>query len=101
MPSPTLLIFPSPRDDALKEYSNQQQSQVSDRTLKARFQKACELALAEGLDLEQIDEDQNPSFFTDRDIKIGLARRFIRDIKYWVKKYKCANGVVQQCNLDR
>lgn len=32
--------------------------------LKADFRKACEVAIAHGLDLEQVYEDQNPDFFT-------------------------------------
>jgi hypothetical protein len=41
--------------------------------LKAEFQKACDVALADGLDLEQIHKDQDPRFFTDKGVKIGVA----------------------------
>jgi len=87
-PPITPLVVPGLRDVAMKEYSDWQQSQVSDQTLKAEFQKAYELALTDGFDLEQIHEDQNPSFFTDNGVKTGVARRFIRDIEYWVKQHK-------------
>jgi hypothetical protein len=83
------LIVPGLQDIAVKEYSDWQQSQVGDQTLKAEFQKACELALTDGFDLEQIHKDQNPSFFTDKGVKTGVARRFVNDIENWVKQHKC------------
>ena len=55
---------------------------VGDQILKAEFQKTCDVALIDGLDLEQIHEDQNPSFSTDRGVKTGVARRFVKDIEY-------------------
>jgi uncharacterized protein YpbB len=64
-PQITPLVVPSLRDVAMKEYSDWQQSQVNDETLKAEFQKAYELALTDGFDLEQIHEDQNLSFFIE------------------------------------
>jgi hypothetical protein len=33
--------------------------------LKAEVRKACEVALDDGLDLVQIDEDRNPEYFTE------------------------------------
>ena len=51
-PPITPLAIPSLRDVAVKEYSNWQQSKVGDPILKAEFQKACDVALADGLDLE-------------------------------------------------
>jgi hypothetical protein len=92
-PPPTPLVIPGLRDVAVKEYSDWQQSQVSDQTLKAEFQKACDIALADGFDLEQIHKDQNPSFFTDNGIKTGVARRFISDIEYWVRQNKCITRI--------
>lgn len=81
-PPITPLVVPGLRDVAIKEYSDWQQSRVSDQTLKAEFQKAYKLVLTDGFDLEQIHEDQNPSFFIDNSVKTGVARRFIRDIEY-------------------
>jgi hypothetical protein len=72
----------------MKEYSDWQQSQVIDERLKAKFQKAYELALTDGFVLEQIHEDQNPSFFIESGVKTRVTRRFIRDIEYWVKQHK-------------
>jgi hypothetical protein len=92
-PPITPLVVPGLRDIAVKEYSNWQQSKVGDYILKAEFQKACDVALADGLDLEQIYKDQDPSFFIDKGVKIGVARRFVSDIEYWVKQHKCAGRV--------
>jgi hypothetical protein len=59
-------------------------------TLKVEFQKACDLTLADGLDLEQIREDQDPDFFIEKGVKRGIARRFVGDIDQWAKRYKRA-----------
>jgi hypothetical protein len=86
----TCLDIPGLRDQAVKEYSEWQQSNVCDETQKADFRKACEAALEDGLDLEQVYEDQDPGFFIRKDVRRGVARRFICDIKKWVKDYKQA-----------
>jgi hypothetical protein len=59
--------------------------QVKKLDLKAEFQKACDLIIEDGLDLELIHQDQNPDFLVKRGIKRGIAQ-----IGYWVKKYKQA-----------
>jgi hypothetical protein len=84
------LDIPRLRDVAVKNYSNWQQSKVSDVTLKVEFQKACDLTLADGLDLEQIREDQNPDFFIEKGVKRGIARRFVGDSDQWAMRYKRA-----------
>jgi hypothetical protein len=82
------LDIPGHRDVAIKKYSNWQQSQVNDKILKVEFQKACDVTLADGLDLEQIYQDQDPEFFIEKGIKRGIARRFVGDINQWVKSCK-------------
>ena len=82
------LEIPGPRDLAVKVYSEWQQSNVIDETLKAEFRRACEVTLQDGLDLEQVYGDQNVAFFIKSGIKPGIARRFISDIERWVKRYK-------------
>jgi len=42
-------------------------------TLKAEFRKAYEVTLQDGLDLEQVYEDQDPGFFIQSGIKRGVA----------------------------
>ncbi|CAG8292976.1 unnamed protein product [Penicillium salamii] len=49
------------------------------------FRQACNVALANGLDLRLIYKDQDPSFFIDKGIVVGIARQFVRDIGQWVK----------------
>jgi hypothetical protein len=83
------LEIPGLRDLAVAEYSDWQQSQVDDEKLKAEFRKARDAALEDGLDLMQVHEDQDPGFFIKNGVKRGIARRFVGDIEYWVKRCKC------------
>jgi hypothetical protein len=78
-------------DVAVREYSSWQQSRLSDEVLKAEVRKACDVALDDGLDLAQIYEDKDPNYFKTHGIKWGIARRFVKDIRYWVENY---NGCV-------
>jgi hypothetical protein len=82
------LDIPGPRDAAVIAYSEWQQSNVVNDALKEEFQKACDATLEDGLDLEQIYEDQDPGFFVQSGIKRGVARRFVSDIDGWAKRYK-------------
>jgi len=72
-------------DVAVREYSTWQQSRLGDEALKAEVRKACDVALDDGLDLVQIDEDKNPDYFTKRGVKWGIARRFVKDIRFWAE----------------
>jgi hypothetical protein len=72
-------------DVAVREYSTWQQSRLREEALKAEVKKACEIALDDGLDLVQIDEDKNPEYFTKRGVKWGIARRFVKDIRFWAE----------------
>jgi hypothetical protein len=67
------------RDVAVREYSDWQQLQVRDESLKSEFQKAGDAVLAEGLDLEQLHTDQDAEFLIQKGVKRGIARRFIGD----------------------
>lgn len=78
-----LLTISGPRDTAVKEYSAWQETNVMDEGLKAQFQLACDVTLTNGLDLEQIHEDQNPDFFIGKGVAVGIARRFVGDIIKW------------------
>jgi hypothetical protein len=81
-----LLIPDLPLDIAVKEYSHWHQSRVDSETLKDDIEKARELALANGLDLKQIHEDRDPEFFIKHGVKVGVARRFVNDIRQWVEQ---------------
>ncbi|CAG7933487.1 unnamed protein product [Penicillium olsonii] len=80
--------LPGLRDEAVRDYGAWHESNVGDETLKAQFRQACNVALANGLDLRLIHEDQDPSFFIDKGIVVGVARQFVRDICQWVKCVK-------------
>jgi hypothetical protein len=82
------LDIPGPRDLAVAAYSQWQQSNVVDEAQKMEYQKACDAALMEMLDLEQVYEDQDPDFFTQNGVKRGVARRFVSDIGRWAELYK-------------
>ncbi|KAJ5986554.1 hypothetical protein N7451_010919 [Penicillium sp. IBT 35674x] len=77
-------------DVAVREYSTWQQSRLGEDALKAEVKKACEVALEDSLDLEQIDEDKNPDYFTKRGVKWGIARRFVKDIRFWAENVMVA-----------
>jgi hypothetical protein len=73
-------------DTAVERYSDWQQSRVRREDQKKEIQRVCDVVLHHGLDLHQVFHDQNPGLFTDKGIKIGIARRFIRDIGYWIQQ---------------
>jgi hypothetical protein len=52
-----------PRDVAVRLYSEWQQSKAVDKTLKTNFQNVYNVMLNDGLDPEQLHEDQDPGFF--------------------------------------
>jgi hypothetical protein len=82
------LDIPGPRDIAVAAYSDWQQSKVVDQMLQLEYQKACDATLRDGLDLEQVFEDQDADFFIQSGVKRGVARRFVRDIEVWAELYK-------------
>ncbi|KAJ6016425.1 hypothetical protein N7540_011016 [Penicillium herquei] len=79
------IAIDGPRDVAVKEYSAWQETNVIDEGLKAQFQLACDVTLVNGLDLEQVHEDGNPTFFVEKGVAIGIARRFVGDIMKWAQ----------------
>ena len=80
------LDVPGFLDAAVEEYSNWQQSRVVREDQKGDIRNMCDMALEHGLDLQQLYDDQDHDFFISRGIKLGVARRFIRDIGYWVQQ---------------
>jgi hypothetical protein len=75
---------------AVRKYSEWQYSRVTSKSLKIEYQKAYNITLAEGLDLELVYEEQNAQFYIDKGIKSGIAQRFVCDIKKWAKQYNIA-----------
>ncbi|KAL2826367.1 hypothetical protein BJY01DRAFT_241374 [Aspergillus pseudoustus] len=76
------------RDANVQAYCDWQQSQVGHASWKVEFQKACDVALDDGLDLDQIDELSDPEYFKNRGVKWGIARRFVKDIRYWAETHQ-------------
>jgi hypothetical protein len=83
------LEIPGLRDIAVQRYCDWQQSQVHSENLQVEFMKACNAILDDGLDLEQVHEDQDSEFLVKKGVKRGIARRFVRDIEVWAKRQKC------------
>lgn len=79
-----------PRDTAVREYSDWQASQVADPALKAAFQRAGDIALDEGMDLEQVYGHQDTEVFVKGGVKRGIACSFVRDVERWAKRFKAA-----------
>lgn len=67
-------------------YTEWHYSQVHSEVPKAQFRLCGSLTLEEGYDLEQLHEEQNFQFLVDGGVKIGYAKRYIRDIPKWVKQ---------------
>ena len=88
------LDVPGFLDTAVEEYSDWQQSRVMRETQRDDIRNMCDMALEHGFDLQQLYDDQDPDFFISRGIKLGVARRFIRDIKYWVEQQVAAGSEV-------
>ncbi|KUM57422.1 hypothetical protein ACN42_g9767 [Penicillium freii] len=92
---PSSLDIPGMRDVVVKEYSEWQVSNVENDSLKTAFREVCDVMLENGLDLEQVYRDQDPTFFIAKGIKIGIARRFVEDIGKWVQNVKNAIPVLE------
>jgi hypothetical protein len=86
------LNVPGFLDAAVEEYSDWQQSRVRREDQKDDIRNMCDMALEYGLDLQQLHDDQDPDFFISRGIKIGVARRFVRDIEYWAQQQVGGDG---------
>jgi hypothetical protein len=86
-----LITFPDlPLDVAVRKYADWQQSRVISQMMKDHIKKAYELALANGLDLKQLNKDKNAGFFKEHGIIEGVARRFVDDIREWSECYEHA-----------
>ena len=74
------VVIPGSREAAVREYRKWLESRATDEAYKADFRKICQVTLENHLDLELILEDLDSSFFVQRGIRIGIPRRFLRDI---------------------
>lgn len=83
-----IMIPDLPLDKAMMEYSKWLLSQVDTQIYKDNIRKACDVALTNGLDLRQIHKDQDPNFFRDQGVIVGVARRFVEEIQKWSDSYE-------------
>jgi hypothetical protein len=88
-PAREKLKIRGPRDTAVRVYCAWQESNVVNENLKANFRKARDLAISNGYDLDQVDSEQDPGFFVEflkqNGVIVGIARRFVSDIRDWVE----------------
>lgn len=75
-------------DIAMDKYTEWQQSRVGNEAFRENINKARDMTLENCLDLTQIYKDQDLGFFVKHGVKVGAARRFVRDIGLWVKQRK-------------
>ncbi|CAG2001635.1 unnamed protein product [Fusarium graminearum] len=73
------------RDVNVNKYCIWHCSKNANTVWKMEYKKACDLTLAEGLDLEQIRLDQDAQFFNDKGVKIGIAKRWVSDVEVWFR----------------
>jgi hypothetical protein len=85
---PNRLNIPGFRDDAVEEYCAWQKSQNKRPELKLEYQKACDVIIKKGLDLELIRRNPNPNFLIDEDVLEGIAEHVVDDIDYWFENIK-------------
>lgn len=69
----------------MEEYANWQLSRVSTDSYKENFRKARDIALEYCFDLEQI-RAEDPEFFENKGVKLGVARIFVGQTALWVKE---------------
>lgn len=73
------------KDVNVGAYTDWHHSQVNSEIPKAQFRLCGTLTLDEGYDLEQLYKEQGFQFLVDGGVKIGYAKRYIRDIPKWAK----------------
>jgi hypothetical protein len=77
-------------DEQVEDYCTWQKSRVKRPNLKEEFQKAYDVIIEEGMDLELIRRSRNTKFLTDRGVKRGTAERVVGDVDRWVETTKRA-----------
>ncbi|KAH8430182.1 uncharacterized protein LDX57_007852 [Aspergillus melleus] len=90
------LHIPGPREEAVRDYCKWLESQVTEEAYKADFRRICRVILENHLDLELIFEDPDSGFFIQQGIKLGTARRFLRDIHQWAGSAEPHQGSVEE-----
>ena len=84
------LSIPGLRDDAVTAYCEWHCSKVRSQRQKKQYESARDLTLEFGLDLELVEEDKDAQFYIDHGIMEGVARRWVRDVKAFLKEHYTA-----------
>ncbi|KAM0362010.1 hypothetical protein ACHAO7_011439 [Fusarium culmorum] len=79
------LGIPGMRDVNVNKYCIWHCSKNANTVWKMEYKKACDLTLAEGLDLDQVRLDQDAQFFVDKGVKKGIAKRWVSDVEVWFR----------------
>ncbi|RYC79042.1 hypothetical protein BFJ63_vAg18077 [Fusarium oxysporum f. sp. narcissi] len=82
---PKYLGIPGMRDINVRKYCNWQCSKHDNNIWKMEYEKARDLTLDDGLDLEQIRLDQDAQFFMDKGVKKGIAERWVSEVEVWFR----------------
>jgi hypothetical protein len=85
---PNCLNIPGFRDNTVEEYCTWQKLQNKRPELKLEYQKACNIIIKKGLDLELIRQNPNPKFLIDKNILEGIAEHVVDNIDYWFENIK-------------
>lgn len=77
-------------DDVAERYFKWLGSRCRRQVLKDEYERACELVLGKGLDLELIREDQDGvyEFLNDHGILEGPARHVVRDTNMFLRRHQ-------------
>ena len=86
------LNLPGFLDKLVEEYCNWQKSRVKRAKTKRAYEKAYDVILDNGMDLELIRHDPNPKFLTNNEVKKGVANHVVSDIDYWAEMIKRARN---------
>jgi len=86
--SGTRLKIPGPRDTAVEEYCAWQKSKVTKPALKEEYQKACDIIIEDGMDLELIHRNPDSKYLIEKGVKRGPAEHIVGDIDEWFQEHK-------------
>lgn len=81
-----------PRDVLVQEYSEWQQGQVHSEIWKEQFRAAGEVVLANGIDLDLLEQRQQIDLLIEHGLKIGIAQQFVRDVPRWAEERRQHRG---------
>ncbi|KAK4446490.1 hypothetical protein QBC34DRAFT_411309 [Podospora aff. communis PSN243] len=80
------LVIPKPRDEALVRYCQWHCDQVKSPSWKQGFVHAYRVTKEACLDLKHVYETQDVDFYTEKGVKLGIAKSFVGDVYLWAKK---------------